>query len=133
LQSARIVQRALLANAAKVWTAPPFGKGRQTLGSGNESRAAGLCRGGPYGVRRHVHLTTGYGAGRIAGTGEIRAFRGSLVRPDVRPELGGVHRATAVPDASCESGRYGTGHPLEETANSGNIHRLRKPYPSNVG
>jgi len=43
---------------------------------------------------------------------------------DVRHDgagLDGVHRATAVPDASSASGRSGTGNPLERIANAGHI------------
>ena len=47
--------------------------------------------------------------------------------------LDGVHRATAVPDASSASGRYGTGNPLEKIANTGHIGRRRRRHPANVG
>jgi len=35
--------------------------------------------------------------------------------------LDGMHRATAVPDASRASRRYGTGNPLEKIANTGHL------------
>jgi Protein of unknown function DUF262 len=43
---------------------------------------------------------------RTAGTGGLRDFPGSPCRPVVRAGLDGVHRATAIPDASSVSGRY---------------------------
>ena len=54
---------------------------------------------------------------------------------DVRHDgagLDGVHRATAVPDASSASGHYGTGNPLEKIANTGHIFHRRRRHPANV-
>ena len=41
--------------------------------------------------------------------------------------------ATAVPDASGASGRYGTGNPLEKIAYTGHLGRRRRRHPANVG
>jgi hypothetical protein len=49
------------------------------------------------------------------------------------PDLDEVHRATAVPDASSASERYGTGTPLEKIANTGHLSRRRRRHPANVG
>jgi hypothetical protein len=43
--------------------------------------------------------------------------------------LDGVHRATAVPNASSASRRYGTGNPIERIANTGQIGRGRRRRP----
>jgi len=42
------------------------------------------------------------------------------------------HRATAVPDASSASGRFGTGNPFEKTGNTGHVGR-RRQASANVG
>ena len=56
-------------------------------------------------------------------TGDVRYCRAGL---------DGVHRATAVPDASSASGRYETGNSLEKIANTGQIGRRRRRHPANV-
>jgi hypothetical protein len=94
LQSARIVQRALLANGAKVWTAPPFGKDVKPWDQEmNRRRWALQARSIPRPEGRPFHDGLWRGANR-------RNRRDSSLpwqpcSPDVRSGLGGVHRATA--------------------------------------
>ena len=76
-------------------------------------------------------------AGRINRVRRQQALRAPLkLTADVRHDgagLDGVHRATAVPDASSASGRYGTGNPIEKIANTGHLGRRRRRHPANVG